>query len=136
VNFVPDAGVGVAILANGGYYLEDMGEYAAALLLSKDPMDVPHFKRGRIFDSLTGTYTTFKETSSYRVLRSGGILQLEQKWGERVFTTPMIPVDIEGEVKKFNTYGVDTVTPAEFVVRDGVAYFVYERNLCRRVGAP
>jgi len=136
VNFVPDAGVGVAILANGGYYLEDMGEYAAALLLGKDPMDIPLFKRGRILDSLAGTYTTFKNTSSYRVLRSGGVLQLEQKWGERVFTTPMIPVDIEGPVKRFNTYGVDTVTPAEFEVRDGETYFVYERNLCRRVGAP
>ena len=136
MNFIPDAGVGVAILANGGYFLEDMGEYAAALLLGKDPMDITSFKRGRILESLAGTYRSFKDTSSYRVLRSGGVLQLEQRWGERVFTTPMIPVDIEGPVKMFNTYGTDTVTPAEFVVRDGETYFVFERNLCRRIGAP
>jgi CubicO group peptidase (beta-lactamase class C family) len=135
INFVPDAGVGVAILANGGYFLEDMGEYAAALLLGKDPWEIPSFKRGRILDSLAGTYKTFKDTSSYRVVRSGGFLQLEQKWGERTFTTPMIPVEIEGERKSFRTYGVDTVTQAEFFIRDGETYLLYERNLCRRVGA-
>ena len=134
INFVPDAGVGVAILANGGYYLEDMGEYATALLLGRNPMDIPHFKRLGILDSLVGTYRTFKDTSSYRVLRSGGLLQLEQKWGERVFTTPMVPIDIEGEVKMFRIYGVDTVTAAEFQIRDGEMFLVYERNLCRRVG--
>jgi CubicO group peptidase (beta-lactamase class C family) len=134
INFVPDAGVGVAILSNGGYFLEDMGEYAAALLLGKDPMEIPSFKRGRILESLTGTYKTFKDTSNYRIIRSGGVLQLEQSWGDRVFTTPMIPVDIEGPVKKFSTYGTDTVTQAEFVERDGETYLVYERNLCRRMG--
>jgi CubicO group peptidase (beta-lactamase class C family) len=136
VNFVPEAGVGVVILANGGYFLEDMGEYAAALLLGRDPWEIPSFRRGRILDSLAGSYRTFKDTSSYRVVRSGGLLQLEQKWGERTFTTPMVPVDVEGDVKRFRTYGVDTVTPAEFVVRDGETYLVYERNLARRVGAP
>jgi hypothetical protein len=111
-----------------------MGEYATALLLGRNPMDIPHFKRLGILDSLVGTYRTFKDTSSYRVLRSGGLLQLEQKWGERVFTTPMVPIDIEGEVKMFRIYGVDTVTPAEFNIRDGEMFLVYERNLCRRVG--
>jgi hypothetical protein len=136
INFVPDAGVGVAILANGGYYLEDMGEYATALLLGGDPMSTPFFRRGRILEGLAGTYKTFKDTSTYRVLRSGGFLQLEQKWGERTFTTPMIPVDIEGETKIFRTYGTDTVTPALFVVRDGETYLVYERTLAKRVGGP
>ena len=68
------------------------------------------------------------------MLRSGGFLQLEQKWGDRTFTTPMIPVDIEGETKTFRTYGTDTVTPALFVVRDGETFLVYERNLAKRVG--
>jgi len=136
INFVPDADVGVAILANGGYFLEDMGEFATALLLGKNPWDIPSFRRGSILDSLAGTYKTFKDTSTYRVVRSGGLLQLEQKWGDRTFTTPMVPVDIEGETKSFRTYGVDTVTPAEFITRDGETYLVYDRNLCRRVGAP
>jgi CubicO group peptidase (beta-lactamase class C family) len=134
INFVPDAGIGVAILANGGYFLEDMGEYATALLLGGDPMSIPFFRRGMILDGLAGTYKTFKDTSTYRVLRSGGFLQLEQKWGDRTFTTPMIPVDIEGETKAFRTYGTDTVTPALFVVRDGETFLVYERNLAKRVG--
>ncbi len=133
INFVPEAGCGVAILANGGYFLEDIGEYAAALLMGKSPLDITSFRRGRILDGLAGTYKTFKDTSSYRVVRSGGILQLEQRWGERTFTTPMIPVDIEGDTKTFRTYGVDTTTPALFVLRGGETYLVYERNLAKRV---
>jgi hypothetical protein len=78
-------------------------------------------------------YRTFKDTSSYKVVRSGGILQLEQRWGERTFTTPMIPVDLEGETKSFRTYGVDTTTLAHFVQRGGETYLVYERNLAKRV---
>lgn len=132
INFVPDTGDGVVILANGGYYLEDMGEYATALLLGRDPGEIPLFRRGRILDGLAGTYRTFKDTASYRVARSGGILQLEQHWGERVFTTPLIPVDIEGESKEFRTYGTDTTTPALFVRRGGELYLVYERNLAKR----
>ena len=133
INFVPDAGCGVAILANGGYFLEDIGEYAAALLLGKSPLEITSFRRGRILDGLAGTYKTFKDTSSYHVVRSGGILQLEQRWGERTFTTPMIPVDIEGDTKTFRTYGVDTTTPALFVYKGDDIFLIYERNLAKRV---
>ena len=133
INFVPDAGTGVVIMANGGYFLEDMGEYAMALLLGRDPMEIPSFRRGKILDDLVGTYKTFKDTSSYKVTRIGGILQLEQHWGERVFTTPMIPVDIEGETKQFKTYGTDTTTPAQFLKRDREIYMIYERNLAKKV---
>jgi CubicO group peptidase (beta-lactamase class C family) len=133
INFVPDLGCGVAILANGGYYLEDIGEYAVALLMGRSPLEITSFRRGRILDGLTGAYKTFKDTSSYRVVRSGGILQLEQRWGERTFTTPMIPVDIEGETKSFKTFGVDTTTPALFVSRGGETYLIYERTLAKRI---
>ncbi len=133
INFVPDAGCGVAILANGGYFLEDIGEYATALLLGKSPLEITSFRRGRILDGLAGSYKTFKDTSSYHVVRSGGILQLEQRWGERTFTTPMIPVDIEGDTKTFRTYGVDTTTPALFVHKGDDIFLIYERNLAKRV---
>ena len=134
INFIPEANVGVVILANGGYFLEDMGEYAAALLLERDPMEIPALKRGRILDSLTGTYKTFKDTSTYKVLRSGGILQLEQSWGERTFTTQMIPEDIEGETKQFKIFSTETTTIAQFIERQGHKYLIYERNLAKKSG--
>jgi CubicO group peptidase (beta-lactamase class C family) len=132
MGLLPDEGTGVVILANGGYFLEDMGEYALAILLERDPMEIPYFKRMGILDGLTGTYRTFKGASSYKVERSGGILQLTSSFGRRTFTTPLIPVDIEGETKRFVVYGVYTKTPVDFIKRGGEAFMVYERNMAKR----
>ena len=133
---IPEKKMGITLLANGGYFLEDIGEYMMALMLGRDPMEIPYFKRGQTLSSLTGTYKTFRNTSSYKVTRSGGILQLETSFGTRTYTQPLIPVDLEGEPKRFRIYGVDTTTPVEFQMRDGALYLVYERNLAKRVIAP
>ena len=132
MGLLPDEGAGVVILANGGYFLEDIGEYALALLLERDPMEIPYFRRTGILDGLTGTYRTFKGASSYKVERSGGILQLTSSFGRRTYTTPLVPVDIEGETKRFAVYGVYTKTPVEFIRRGGEAFMVYERNMAKR----
>jgi len=127
---------GLVLLANGGYFLEDIGEYMMALMLKKDPMEITYFKRGQALSSLTGTYRTFRNTSSYKVTRSGGILQLESSFGTRTYTQPLIPVDLESEPKRFRIYGVDTITPVEFQKRDNNLYLVFERNLAKRVVSP
>jgi len=134
MGILPDRDVGVVILANGGYFLGDMGEYALALLLGRDPMEIPYFRRMRALDDLTGSYATFRGTSSYRVTRSGGILQLESSFGRGTYTTPLIPVDLYGERKLFRVYGVDTVTPVEFVKEGSEMFLLYERNKARRTG--
>jgi hypothetical protein len=121
-------------LANGGYYLEDVGEYAMAQLLGKHPDEIPSFRRGAILDSLEGAYKTFRDTSTYTVSRSGGMLDLETTFGTHTFTQHLVPVDLEGEDKTFKIIGVDTVTPVKFVRRGDDLYLVYERNLARRVG--
>lgn len=134
MGLLPDSGVGVVILANGGYFLGDMGEHALALLLGRDPMEIPYFRRMRALDDLTGTYETFRGTSKYKVSRSGGVLQLESSFGRGTYTTPLIPVDLYGERKLFRVYGVDTVTPVEFVEEGGETYLVYDRNKAKRTG--
>jgi len=78
-------------------------------------------------------YLTFKNTSSYKVVRIGGILQLEQRWGKKTFTTPMIPVDIEGETKSFRTYGWKRRLPSFLCGGGCETYMLYERNLAKRV---
>jgi CubicO group peptidase (beta-lactamase class C family) len=133
---IPEKQMGIALLANGGYFLEDIGEYMMALMLGRDPIEISYFKRGQALSNLTGTYKTFRNTSSYKVTRSGGILQLETSFGTRTYTQPLIPVDLEGEPKRFRIYGVDTTTPVEFQRRDSELYLVYERNLAKRVIAP
>ncbi|MBN2335172.1 serine hydrolase [Candidatus Bathyarchaeota archaeon] len=132
MGFIPGERVGVVVLANGGYYLQDIGEYALALLMGRDSMEAPYFRRVRALDDLTGTYTTFRGTSSYEVTRSGGVLQLTMSYGTRSYTVPMIPVDLEGEPKRFNSYGMDAVTPVLFMERDGETFMVYDRTMARR----
>ena len=133
IGLVPDEKVGVVIMASGGYFLEDMGEYALALLLEKNPMDIVYFKRTKILDSLTGTYNTFRNTANYKVTRSGGILQLEIAYAHRTYTTPLIPVDIEGEVKQFKVYSIDSTTPLQFIQEGNTTYMLYERNKAKKV---
>jgi CubicO group peptidase (beta-lactamase class C family) len=134
MGIIPDRNVGVVLLANGGYFLGDMGEYALALLLDREPLEIPYFRRMRALDDLTGSYTTFRGTSTYKVIRSGGILQLESSFGRGTYTTPLIPVDLYGETKLFNVYGMDTITPVEFVRDKGEMCLVYDRNKAKRTG--
>lgn len=134
VGLVPGEGLGVAILANGGYFLEDIGEYALALMLGEDPMEIPYFRRTRVLDELAGTYRTFRGTSTYGVERRGGILELTSSFGRRTYTTPLIPVDLEGEAREFSVYGTYMRTPVQFIRRGGDTFMVYERNMARRTG--
>jgi len=129
---VPDEAAAVVILANGGYFLEDMGEYAMALLLGREPDEVPYLSRIKALDQLTGTYRTFKGVSSYEVTRSSGILQLEMTWGRRTYTVPLIPVDLAREPKLFRMYGVEATTPVEFIQRGGATYMTYDRTMARK----
>ncbi len=133
MGFIPEKGVGVVIMASGGYFLEDIGELALAQLLGVNPDDVPYFKRIEQLESLTGTYTTFRNTSEYEVKRNRGILHLETSFWQRTWTTPLIPVDLDGDVKRFMVYGLETMTPVEFLWRDGELLMFYENSLAKRV---
>jgi hypothetical protein len=133
IGFIPEKRVGVIIMASGGYFLEDIGELAIAQLLGVNPDDVPYFKRIEQLESLTGTYVTFKNTSEYEVQRNRGILHLETSFWQRKWTMPLIPVDLEGDVKRFMVYGLETMIPVEFIWRDGELLMYYENSLAKRV---
>ena len=135
IGTIPPEGLGLVVLANGGYFLEDIGEYALSLLIGEDISNTPSAARTRLLDSLTGTYRTFRDNSSYKVTRSGGVLQLESSFGQATFTTPMIPESLEGDVKRFRVYGADSTTPVAFVQEKGETFIVYERNKAKRVRA-
>ena len=132
MGFIPEKNVGVVIMATGGYFLEDVGELTIAQLLGVNPDDVPYFKRVEQLESLTGTYLTFRNTSRYEVKRNRGILRLETSFWQRTWTTPLIPVDLDGDVKRFVTYGLESMTPVDFVYRDGELMMFYENSLAKR----
>jgi len=133
MGFIPEMGVGVVIMASGGYFLEDIGELAIAQLIGADPDDVPYFKRIEQLEALTGTYVTFRNTSEYEVTRNRGILHLETSFWQRKWTTPLIPVDLDGDVKRFMVYGLEAMTPVEFVWRGDELLMFYENSLAKRV---
>ena len=133
MGFIPEKNVGVIIMASGGYFLEDIGELAIAQLLGVNPDDVPFFRRIEQLDELTGTFVTFRNTSEYEVKRDRGILRLETSFWQRTWSTPLIPVDLESDVKHFMVYGLETMTPVEFVYREGELWMFYENSLAKRV---
>jgi len=132
MGLIPERDLGVVLIANGGYFLGDMGEYTLALLLGRDPMEMPYFRRQKILEELTGSYTTFRGTSNYKVTRRGGILQLQTSFGRSSYATPLIPVDLYGEPKLFKTYGIDSVTPVEFVTSEDGIFLIYDRNKAKK----
>jgi len=136
MGLTPREKIGVVVLANGGYFLEDVGEYALALMLGEDISETPSSRQARLLDGLTGTYRTFRDNSRYKVTRSGGTLQLESSFGQATFTTPLIPVDLKGETKRFRVYGIDSTTPVEFVQQNGETFMIYERNKAKRASSP
>jgi CubicO group peptidase (beta-lactamase class C family) len=133
MGFIPDKGVGVVILANGGYFLQNIGEYALSILIGRDPMEITSLRKANILDGLTGTYETFKGILNYKVNRSGGVLQLTSSYGWRSYTTPLIPVDLQEETKEFVVYRLETMTPVRFIQRGSDTFIVYGRNMAKKI---
>jgi CubicO group peptidase (beta-lactamase class C family) len=133
MGFIPDREVGVVVMASGGYFLEDIGEYALALLLDEDPDEAPYLKRIRQLDRLTGKYTTFRDTSEYHVSRQWGILYLESNFLYRKWSIPLIPVELDKEVKRFMIYGFETKIPVDFIEKDGKMLMHYQNNLAKKL---
>ncbi|RLG45006.1 MAG: serine hydrolase [Thermoproteota archaeon] len=135
MGFIPEKGIGVVILANGsGYPLSYIGEYTLALLLGKDPMELPVVRYGEVLDELAGVYETYKGTMRVTVTKRGSLLQIERKDKYTEFTMPLIPVDIEGKVKVFHAISMDMKVPTEFIKEDEDLFLIYERYKLKKVG--
>ena len=131
LGFIPERQVGVMVLTNAGYFLESIGEYALTLLLGEEPRETTS-RRTRLLDGLTGNYQTYRGIMSFKVTRSGGLLQLETMFGRRGFGTPLVPVDLEEETKLFHILGTDGVTPVEFMEKNGEIFMIYDRYTAKK----
>ncbi len=135
MGYIPEKGMGVALLANGsGYPLSQIGLYGLALMLGENPENLPFIKVERTFDLLTGLYETYKGTMKAQVVSKGGILQLEVKDKYTDMIIPLIPENIEGEVKMFYTVEAGVKLPVEFIVRGDKVDLIYERYRLKKVG--
>ncbi|HID92853.1 MAG TPA: serine hydrolase [bacterium (Candidatus Stahlbacteria)] len=135
MGYIPAKGVGIALLANGsGYPLPQIGLYGLALMLDKNPENLPFIKMERIFDLLTGFYETYKGTMKAQIANKGGILQIEIKDKYRDMIIPLIPENMEGEVKTFYTVQGGGKLSVEFVVKEDKVELIYERYRLKKVG--
>ncbi|MEM3874441.1 MAG: serine hydrolase [Candidatus Bathyarchaeia archaeon] len=135
MGYIPEKRVGVALLANGsGYPLSQMGLYALALLLDKDPDELPFIKYEKTYELLGGLYQTYKGTMDAKVVPKGGLLQIEicDKYTDMII--PLIPENIEGNVKRFYAIQAGGKLPVEFIVDGERVELIYERYRLKKVG--
>lgn len=135
MGYIPERRVGIALLSNGsGYPLSQIGLYGLAEIEGFNPEDLIFIKVERVFDMLTGLYETYKGTMKAQVVSKGGILQLEIKDRHMDMIVPLIPEDIEGEIKRFYTLQAGGRLPMEFRVEGDKVDLIYERYRLKKVG--
>ncbi len=135
IGFIPEQGIGIALLANGsGYSLSQFGMYGLSILLEKDPEKLPFIQQEKTFTELVGTYKTYKGTMNARVNRLGGLLAIEIKDKYNDLVVPLVPEKINGEVKTFFTLTGGVKLPVEFRVTANKIELIYERYLLRKTG--
>ncbi|MEM3783647.1 MAG: serine hydrolase [Candidatus Bathyarchaeia archaeon] len=134
IGYVPEKNVGVALLANGsGYPLSQIGQYALAMILGKNPEELPFLKMEKTYELLSGMYETYKGTMEAKVSAKGGILQIEicDKYTDMVIS--LIPENLEGSMKKFYAIQSGGKLPIEFIVENGGVELIYERYRLKKV---
>lgn len=135
MGYLPEKKLGITLLANGsGYPLSQMGLYGLALMLGEKPENLPFIKVERIFELLAGLYETYKGTMKGKVVAKEGILNLEIKDKYTDMIVPLIPEEIQGEIKKFYTIQAGAKLPVEFVVKGDDVDLIYERYRLKKVG--
>jgi CubicO group peptidase (beta-lactamase class C family) len=134
MGYIPEKKIGIALMANGsGYPLSQMGLYGLALMLNGNPENLPFIKIERVYDMLTGLYETYKGTMKAQVVSKGGILHLEIKDKYTDMIIPLIPENIEGQVKKFYAIQSGGKLPVEFVIEGEKVDLIYERYRLKKV---
>ncbi|MCD6242941.1 serine hydrolase [Candidatus Bathyarchaeota archaeon] len=136
MGYVPERKIGIALLANGsGYPLSQLGMYGLALMLGRNPEELPFIKMEKQLEALTGRYETYKGTMDAQVVKKGSFLciVIKDKYMEEVI--PLFPENLEGSVKTFYTLQGSGKLKVEFIVDGKDVDLIYERYRLKRVGS-
>jgi len=133
VGYLPEEGIGIAVLANSsGYPLSHIGLYGLALALGEDPEELPVIKRDRLMDRLAGEYETYMGTYRVRVVRKGDFLFFEVRGRYLEEFQPLVPVELSEDRALFYTLSYGRRIEAEFRIKDGQVELLFERYKFRR----
>ena len=136
IGYIPERKIGIALLANGsGYPLSQLGMYGLALMLGRNPEELPFIKMEKQLEALTGRYETYKGTMDAQVVKKGSFLciVIKDKYMEEVI--PLFPENLEGSVKTFYTLQGGGKLKVEFMVNGKDVDLIYERYRLKRVGS-
>ncbi len=134
MGYIPKRKMGVAILSNAaGYPLQLIGHYALAMLLGKNPEELPAIKRDKILSKLEGRYETYKGTYSLEIVKKPGYLIAveKNKYGETI--TPLYPKEINNEKVTFKMISNWREYEIEFYIQKDKVELIFERYKMRKI---
>ncbi len=133
IGFIPEEGVGVAVLANGsGYPMAQFAQAALALVLNQPLERLPFVRLEAAAEKALGVYVTYRETMRAVLRPRGGALELVVEDREAPLTVVLALEEVaEGEVRFRAVLGERTMP---VVVRlKNPPELIYERYKLRRV---
>jgi len=134
---MPDAGLGVVLLANAhGYPLAQLALVALASLLGAAPDALPFVRRQRLLDGLAGRYAGWSDTIHADVAARGWGLELRFDLQPRGRAVPLVLLahDADRSITRFLALGSGRPGIAEFAPTDDGTMLTYERYALRRRG--
>jgi CubicO group peptidase (beta-lactamase class C family) len=133
VGFIPEEGVGVAVLANGsGYPLAQVAQAALACALGEPVERLPFVRLEAAAEKIFGVYATYQDTLRMTLRPRGGAVELVVEDREAPLIVVLVLQELaEGEVR-FRAVLGDRALPVVVRLRDPPE-LLYERYKLRRV---
>ena len=136
LSLLPEEGFGVAMAANAaGFPYDEFAQAIYAILLGRDPGDVPPVKVRKKMEILSGHYYTYRRVDSLDVVEKQGMLYIVRKGPLGTVSQPLIPEDPLMETNRFYIYMAGEKQPAEFTIRENGRIDLYlERDVYHKAG--
>lgn len=127
------AGYGIVCLANGtGYSIDRIALYGMALLMDRDPEELPVIKLDKLLRRLEGEYSAYKGTVLAEVKRNGSFLMLSgEDIGENIV---LVPESEDADRASFYSLAGTARMMVEFRFNRHGVEMIYERYKYRRTG--
>ena len=129
MGYILEEKLGVIVLENSsGYLPANIGMYALALMLGRDPeRELEFIRSDRVLDRLAGIYETYRSTTRVRIERKGSILLMISKGRYTGYELPLIPVSIGDREYEFFIPDLGRKIPVYFRETDKGVEMIYER---------
>jgi len=129
----PRAGIGVTAMANGtGYSMDRIVLYGMALLMGREPEELPMVKLDNLLKRLEGKYAAYKNTVLAEVRKVGSFLTLSgDDIGENII---LVPEKEDSDAATFFTLSGTAKMIVEFRFNEYGVEMIYERYKYRKTG--